>query len=393
MSSFSKKPYSNALNQPNGPASSRFVFGTVYDVNPTAYTVDVYADSGIAFQGVPVMGMYGSDFNRDVSIINNLNYARVLMLQMGSSYWVMGPVPSLNMVRDPEAKKDGINLNETIPVGEMGYGGSDPQTYASGRLNDFQAGRPVDVVPGDKILSLSNGTLLGLFREGIAKLKASQVCQFILYKYKDLARLVARNFEFFSDFGEISVGHDKDDNVGLHLAGGAKFTSETHPSQAKWTVQAWVGSSTVDPQYELKSESEDFIQHSATEDVRLYIRVNDVANAEVATFTMDTKGHIVLSMSGDTRESITKNKKTQIGEDEYKDIVGNKTVDVGEDEEVFVQGDSTHSVGGDKTIAAVGQLSLSGNEGASLVSNKTITISTPGEVNIVASKINFSSGS
>ena len=383
-----KKPsYFNALTNPSGSKAPVLTFGVVYDVNPSTYTVDVYTEGGTQYQGIPVLNQGGSEFNKGATVLEDLKYCTVLMIQMGSSYYVLGTVPRKNMNRSGVQGKDTIDLATTIPVEISDYTGSE---YASGRLNDYQDGRPIDIIPGDKVLSLSNGTILGLFKEGIAKLKASQLCQLILFKYKDLARLVTRTFELFSDFGEITIGHDKDDKVGLHLAGGANF-NETHPSQAKWSVQAWVGSSTTDPAYELKSQEEDFIQHSNTEDVRLYIRVNDTGNSNSATFTMDQLGHIVLSMSGDSREAITKNKRTQVGMDEYKDITGNKTVDVGEDSEEFIQGDKTVTVGGDKSIGVIGQLSMNGNEGVSIGSGRNITIQTDGEVNIIASKITLGS--
>lgn len=383
-----KREYTNAFTEPHGSSTPLFSFGTVYGVNPAAGTVDAYID-GNGYQGLPVLGEGGGELNRDTSVIHNLLYATVMMVKVGASYYVLGPVPRLNNIRNSDPTKDVMNLNETIPVGEPAeYTGAE---FGSKRLNDYKMGRPVDYLPGDKILSLNNGTLLGLFREGIAKLKASQLCQFILYKYQNLARLVASTFEFFSDFGEITIGHDKSDKVGLHLKGGASFTNETHPGVGMWTIQAWLGANTEDPEYLLKSEPDDFIQQAVPENVRLHIRVNDPSNANVATFTMDTDGHIILNMSGDNRELVTQNKRTQINQDEYKDILGNKTTDVMGDEELSVQGDKSTVVGGDKSIAVVGQLGVSANEGMSFGSGRTITIQSDTELKLIAPKISVGS--
>lgn len=388
MQLFPRKEYSNSLINQNGTQTPKFTYGVVYNTNPATYTVDVYVD-GKSYLGVPIMGHAGNEFNTDTTILENLNYSTVILINMGATYYVLGSVPRKNNIRSSDPQKDTIDLANTIPVGDPSYNGAE---YASSRLNDYQASRPIDIIPGDKVLSLSNGTMLGLLREGVAKLKASSLCQFLLFKYKDLARLVARSVEIFTDFGEITIGHDKSDKVGLHLKGGSSFTEETHPGKANWTVQVWAGSaSDIDPSYQLKSEDGDLIQQSAAEDVRLYIRVNDAANGESTSFTMDTKGHIILSMTGDNRQAVTKNKITQIGQDEIKDITGNRTLDVQGDEETSIIGDKTSTVGGDKTVAVVGQLSMTGNDGVSINSSRKISIQTTGEVEVKASKITFGS--
>lgn len=58
---------------------------------------------------------------------------------------------------------------------------------------------PPEAVAGDHILSTTGGSLLGVLRGGSLLLKASPLAQIFISKIDDLARILARNFELFTD--------------------------------------------------------------------------------------------------------------------------------------------------------------------------------------------------
>lgn len=63
----------------------------------------------------------------------------------------------------------------------------------------FSPGRVEDQRVGDKIQTVDSGSLFGMRRSGTFIAKVNSLCQFMLSPFGDLARLVARNLEVFTD--------------------------------------------------------------------------------------------------------------------------------------------------------------------------------------------------
>lgn len=59
--------------------------------------------------------------------------------------------------------------------------------------------KPSDLIASDKITSNTSGGLFGLLRGGTFVAKASRLAQVLISKYDDLVRVVARNWELFTD--------------------------------------------------------------------------------------------------------------------------------------------------------------------------------------------------
>lgn len=256
-----------------------FSVGTVLDCNPQAYTVDVKLDGLRQFTGVPLLDVYGSPHSRDVTWLRDLRGARVLLGQVNGTHFVFGTLPV-------ETRQ--TSTEEVSPLVEGGYGGSEQQTYGRSSEKHYNSGRPVDMYPQDKVLRTSSGTLLGLFNEGLAVLKASPLCQIVLGRFRDFVRIVARRFQLFTDFGEIETVHEGG-RVGLHLRGGAEFATEAHPEVAEWTVRAWVGHDPSDPE------------------ARLHILVNNVAKDQFVDVVFDQNGNIKAQASKDATLKIGNN--------------------------------------------------------------------------------------
>ena len=69
--------------------------------------------------------------------------------------------------------------------------------------------KPSDFYPGDIVTTTEGGGILAMLANGSALLKASPLAHVFLSKFDDLVRIVARNFERFSDLGQQTVANVK----------------------------------------------------------------------------------------------------------------------------------------------------------------------------------------
>lgn len=67
--------------------------------------------------------------------------------------------------------------------------------------------KPGDLVPGDFVFTNDTGGLLGLLANGSAMIRASALAQIFVSRFDDLVRVVARNWERFSDVGQQTVAN------------------------------------------------------------------------------------------------------------------------------------------------------------------------------------------
>lgn len=314
----------------NPPGEPMLSLGTVIDVNPTYFCADVLMADGQVFNNVQIMNIYGPGHAQDITWLHNLRGATVALGICGNVYAILGTLPQQQV-----EKEDPVS----VPVTNPEFAGSDPNTYAKNQRRDYSFDRDTSFFPGDKVLRAETDTELSLWREGLVKLKAGSLAQFILGKFKDFARLIARTFQIYTDFGEIKSTHTEEGRVGLELKGGADFKEETHPQVDKWTVKVWVG------------------DHPEEKDSRLYIRVNDADDAEYVTLMYDIKGNHTFETSQDDIQTIGNNREHT--------IIG--------DETITTSGDTTRSVTGDWTAQVTG----------------TITIESDAEVKVKAPIINL----
>lgn len=76
------------------------------------------------------------------------------------------------------------------------------ERYNLSKLKDHQRSEgssPTTILPGDRVFTNDRGGILGLLRSGAAVIKASPLAQILVSKIDDLVRIVARNYEVFSD--------------------------------------------------------------------------------------------------------------------------------------------------------------------------------------------------
>ena len=257
---------------PENPQST-FEVGIVIDFNPALATCDIQLDRGPLIRGVPVLGTQGAQHGTDMSHTSNLRGAAVVLIKVHNQYYVLSTIPSPQIQIDEK-----ISESASIET----YGGGNENTYGQPTDKDFSGMRSKDYLTGDKVLKSDGGAELSLMREGVSRLKASALCQFILNRVRDMGRLVTRIFQHFTDFGEVNFTHNDQGRVSIYLRGGADYLEETHPDIAKWTIQAWLG------------------DHPENPKDRLYVRVNDKENTEFVTLAFDIGGNAFLHTSTDT---------------------------------------------------------------------------------------------
>ena len=270
--------------------------GTVYACNPATFTVDVQLGPSETQIGVPILNTYGGPFARDMSWLQHLLGARVVLMLVASQYYVLGTLAS--QVFDTDA-------SEAAEILLPGYGGTEESTYGAHENRNFHAQRPQDFFPGDKILRSTSGALLGLLSEGSVVLKASALSQIIMGRFKDFCRIIARKFELFTDFGEVTSAQTEEGRVGIQVKGGADFLTETHPTQGKWTVQVWLGDDPENPENRLK------------------VKVNNPDDSEHVTMEMDTEGNMTVDTTNDYTATHGGDRTTTIKGDDTTTTNGN----------------------------------------------------------------------
>jgi hypothetical protein len=67
--------------------------------------------------------------------------------------------------------------------------------------------KPADFSPGDYVITSDGGSLMALLSNGSVILKSSGLAQILISKFNDLVRVVARNWERFSDIGQQTVAN------------------------------------------------------------------------------------------------------------------------------------------------------------------------------------------
>ena len=145
----------------------------------------------------------------------------------------IGDIDLNGLVSDDLPKGDGYRK-----VGKNYFGSSDPMYRKTrGQFTNYSGNSFEDLLPGDKVLTTKDGNAVGVLEGGVTYLKASELCQIIGIKYNDLLRIVSRNFEHFTDFGNI---YSKNiDGATSYIIEGAASQSQSRMNQH--TIKIEVG--------------------------------------------------------------------------------------------------------------------------------------------------------
>ena len=204
-----------------------------------------------------------------------------------------------------------------------------PSLYRTheGQRNNYRSHRPTDLLPGDIGFRTAEGASVFALRGGVAGMKVSDLCQILLNQVDDIAKIVTRNLDVFSDWGSIQLVNENG-KTGLVVKGNAK-AENTYDGKHDFQLSIGTGDSFIE------------------------LALLDKASEEpVYTVKVDQKGnqHIFLKkdqmteITGSVGIGITKDLKHIVGKDASYEIDGDHEMKVGKT--------SVETIGTKKTIVS-----------------------------------------
>ena len=246
-------------------------------------------------------------------------------------------------VNNGEFNLDGIvadniaSVNGYSPSGDS-LVGSEDKIYSkhSKKMNSYASNAFEDMMPGDKVIATKDGNLIAVLEGGVTYFKASELCQIIANKYDDLLRIVSRNFEHFTDFGNILVKNV--DGRTSYIMQGAKSQGEARLGRYNLLIEAGAdgdaykisvtdGVSKVLGQIHMQSDGS--------------IRVKTLKN-----YSLDVYGDYTENIHGVQKRNVQKNYEIDYTADYKKAVHGNESNDITGNKTVTTNGDETSTVGG-----------------------------------------------
>lgn len=322
--------------------SEFFKTAIVVSANPKSATCDIMRTEGGMLYGVPVANSVGGIFSTDAEYCGNMRGAVVYYGYIDGTPYIFGALPS----------RISLNNKISVDIASTKNGAQNPQTYGKASTPSYANGRNTDHQPNDKVISSDGGASLSLLGDGSAILKVSPLCQFILGAGMDFVRLVARQFQIFTDFGSLEFSHGSSGRSGLTIKGGAEYGAESQSGSGIHTVFMHMGDTEDAPE------------------MRFGVRVTSTDGSQFGALAMGKNGRLIFTTSqdyllmvgkdkhtlvkGDTyddlrgghSERLGKSRKTEIAEKEEKQIGMTKSLIVGSDEDHAVGGNLNLNIGG-----------------------------------------------
>lgn len=315
-----------------------FKTATVISANPKTGTCDIMRTEGDMLYGVAVANTTGGMFSTDAQWCTNLRGAVVYYGFIDGCPYIFGTLPAR------------ITLPEkvSVDVAATSNGGANDNTYGKATAPSYASGRNTDQQPNDKIISSDGGSSLSLLGDGSAILKVSPLCQLIFGAGMDFVRLVARQFQIFTDFGALEFSHGSSGRNGLTIKGGAEYGAES---------QAGSGVNTV------------FMHLGDTEDapeVRYGVRVTSTDGSQFGALAMGKDGRLIFTTSQNYLLSVGKEKHTLVDGDVYDEFRMNhaeklgqsRRTEIGENEDISIGMKKTQVVGSDHNHAVGANMNL-----------------------------------
>ena len=162
--------------------------GTVVQVDPQRSLCKVLTIRGETHQSVQWLTSYGGSSRAGERFTPTVGDRALMSYGMGFPV-ILGFLPKMQ-------------LQEGSSPLTIGSGEATPDTGNYSPGGEFVVGdqnRPRDFVHGDKTFSSDGGGFLGILRGGTVVLRSSRAAELLLSKFQRLARIVASNWELFTD--------------------------------------------------------------------------------------------------------------------------------------------------------------------------------------------------
>ena len=169
------------------PVDKSIEEGSVTEVDVIRKVCKVKTLRGQALTGVKWTATYGgSTRNGDRS---TPVFGDCVVVQFGLGYpLITGYLPKPDLVNTPFPLS--INGNQVEDTGNL-------TEYGNNVIPDPNA--PNDMCVGDRVIGSTNGGMIALLRGSSLVLRSSALAQIFISKFDDLVRIIARNYELFTD--------------------------------------------------------------------------------------------------------------------------------------------------------------------------------------------------
>lgn len=183
-----------------------------------------------------------------------------------------------------------------------------PKIYRKieGTQRNFRSHRPTDLIAGDQGFRTPEGAVVAALRGGVALVKASDLAQVIVNQVDDLLRLIGRNTELFTDWGNVQFVNE-DGKVKLIVRGNADGTL-THEDTFAYELSVGTGDSFWD--MKLYKEGEE-----------------GKAGSEAHKLALDRKGHSHKFQIADEEVWVGGNAVKTIIKDELRVVKGSQEIE------------------------------------------------------------------
>lgn len=189
--------YSPLKSKSDTNLASGIKIGKVTAVDQNTHTYTIQTEGSGFVEGKPATAPGGGYFrgSGDGSLIQE--GAQVLYVHSGATGYIVGCLP-----------EPGIPSTHTSPVSYTNVS-SIKEAQKDTNYISYRGGNPPDLLPGDFAKYTPEGGFLSLLRGPVAKIGANPLAQMMFNNIDDLGRIVARNFDIFTDFGEVRFSNDE----------------------------------------------------------------------------------------------------------------------------------------------------------------------------------------
>lgn len=170
--------------------SDSMIEGYVTTVIPDKYVCSVRTNKGQYLSEVQWLVPTGGAGKAGIHLTPNIGDQVVISTALGYPI-IVGCLPRLGL---PSTNLTNVS-GETVSV-DVGSSSNLKNGYVT------NPGKPSDFVPGDVVVASEGGAIIAALDNGSVIARASLLAQIFLSKFNDLVRVVARNWERFSDAGQ-----------------------------------------------------------------------------------------------------------------------------------------------------------------------------------------------
>ena len=297
---------------------------TVEDVYPETHTLRVVLSIGgkTIRPEVPLMSR---NFDPDSQAKEILLYKRgtPVFISRSPGYWICHGIAPIPIASYPE-KGYQRKLTNT-----EGFGGEDP-VYKNITGSKYRGQASRDAMAGDWAVQGSEGNQIAILEGGLSIFRGGELSQIIASKLGDIIKMVARNFELFTDFGEVKMLNENG-KTSL-VINGSSDALNTNKQNQSWDYEVKLGGdgNLFSLNLGKNAAGSSLFSFKVDPDGKATVRTDSAFVVEMDKQPeLKINSDVVTEYSGVHTEKIGKNKFSRVNGNEQKDLVGQYKLFVG----------------------------------------------------------------